>query len=78
MKTGEHAALATAQEAFALVVLDVGLPASTVSRSCARLRERRHVPVLIVTGARCRDRVHVWVARRLLPKPFDKSELGQE
>jgi two-component system OmpR family response regulator len=79
MKSGEHAALATAQEAFDLVVLDVGLPGIDGFEVLRRLRAKGGtVPVLMLTARDdLGDKVHGLElgADDYLAKPFAKAEL---
>ena len=79
MKSGEHAVLATAQESFDLVILDVGLPGIDGFEVLRRLRAKGgSVPVLMLTARdEVGDKVHGLElgADDYLPKPFAKSEL---
>jgi DNA-binding response OmpR family regulator len=80
LKTGEHAALATRQEAFDLVILDVGLPGIDGFEVLRRLRSEGHaMPVLILTA---RDALDDRVrgldlgADDYMAKPFAMPELA--
>ena len=79
MKSGEHAALATAQETVDLVVLDVGLPGIDGFEVLRRLRAKGGtVPVLMLTARDdLGDKVHGLElgADDYLAKPFAKAEL---
>ena len=80
MRSGEHAQLASRQEAFDLVILDIGLPGIDGFEVLRRLRaEGRSMPVLILTA---RDAVDDRVrgldlgADDYMTKPFAMPELA--
>jgi two-component system response regulator TctD len=79
MKSGEHAAMATRQESFDLVILDVGLPGIDGFEVLRRLRAEKCVmPILILTA---RDALDDRVrgldlgADDYMAKPFEVHEL---
>lgn len=79
MESGERAVLATRQERFDLVVLDIGLPGIDGFEVVRRLRAaNERVPVLVLTARdRIEDRVHGLElgADDYLAKPFAVPEL---
>lgn len=80
MKSGEHAALATAQESFDLVILDVGLPGIDGFEVLRRFRAAgKAMPVLILTardGLDDRVRGLDLGADDYMVKPFAMPELA--
>lgn len=70
---GCAAAAAARDEAFDLVILDLGLPGLDGIGVLKRLRGRgERLPVIVITAS---DRVQVRGANDLLPKPFRFAEL---
>jgi two-component system OmpR family response regulator len=80
MKSGEHAAMATAQESFDLIILDVGLPGIDGFEVLRRFRAAgKAMPVLILTardGLDDRVRGLDLGADDYMVKPFAMPELA--
>lgn len=76
--SGSEAALLAEQYSYDLVLLDLMLPGLTGEEFIARLRERKTMPIIVLSakaGTEARVNVLKLGADDFIPKPFDNAEI---